>query len=789
VEVTLTTKLPMRFTTRAKRIALSGACALSGVVPALLCGQDAGVVTATPIVWKAQWIASPGMTKDTAEMPVFRKQFTLKSAPARAVLNVSALGQGEVHLNGARVGDQEFAPAWTDYRKTVRYETFDVTKMLRSGANVVGVMVGNGMFNVVKTPKRYTKLENSFGVPQILLQMEVWYRDGSQELIVSDGTWQSTPGPITFSSTYGGEDYDAGRELAGWDSTSPAIQSTAWSAAAAVPGPKGDLLPEVAPAIRVMKTHPAVKTAKLRPGVTVYDLGQNFAGWPSIAVHGEKGATLKLIPSELLNADGSVSQASSGGPQWFSYTLKGGSVEHWHPRFSYYGFRYIQAEWTGSGQIDSLAGEAVHSSAAETGDFESSNAMLNAIHRLIVEAMRNNEVSLFTDCPHREKLGWLEQTHLVAPGLLFNNDLRGLYAATDRNMLDAQLENGDVPTIAPQYTRFGRNYSVFDDSPEWGSAVVLAPWAAYRYYGDINELQTMYPAMQRYVSFLETKATNGIVAYGLGDWYDIGPGEPGMSKLTTLGVTGTLMLYQDAVTLEKIAHILGRDTDAATYAALAEREKAAFNDRFFDPANGYYDKGSQTAQAMPLDLGIVPDGAKSQVLAKLITDIQAHDDHTTAGEIGFPYLIRTLMENGRSDLLLAMLLRKDPPSYGSQLAAGATALTEAWNANPRNSQDHFMLGSAEEWFDRGLAGIDVDMSRTKEERITIRPQIVESVDWVRGSYNSTMGVVKSEWRREHGEVIVTLNVPVKVTIDLPGDERRVLSAGAHRIVIKRQPPR
>jgi hypothetical protein len=245
-----------------------------------------------------------------------------------------------------------------------------------------------------------------------------------------------------------------------------------------------------------------------------------------------------------------------------------------------------------------------------------------------------------------------------------------------------------------------------------------------------------------------------------------------------------LVLYQDAVAMQKIARLLRKDSDASRYATLAEREKTVFNAKFFDAGSGHYDKGSQTAQAMALALGIVPEEYKAQVLEKLVADIHAHEDHVTAGEIGFPYLVRALMENGRSDVLLAMLLRKDSPSYGSQLAAGATALTEAWDANPHSSQDHFMLGSAEEWFDRGLAGIDVDMSRAKDERITIRPQMVKGVDWVRGSYTSTLGVVKSEWRREHGAVTVTINAPVSVTIDLPGNGRRVLPAGTHSIVVK-----
>jgi len=743
---------------------------MAGLVAALVavgvCGVGQAQVQRT-VVWKAKWIAAAGADAKDPVMPLFCKSFVLKKRPLKARLYVSALGQGEVHLNGVKVGQDEMAPGWTDYRKTVRYEEYDVTPMLTVGENIVGVMVGNGMFNVVKTEHRFTKFVGSFGVPKVLLQLEMSYGDGRREVIASDATWKSAPGPIMFSSIYGGEDYDATKEVGAWDRVGPGFRDADWKDVAVVDGPGGKLEPEVAPPLRVLKTYATVAQKEVKPGAVVYDLGQNFAGWPEITVRGAKGSTVKMIPGDLLNADGTVSQRSSGSPVWFSYTLKGEGVETWHPRFTTYGQRWVQVEWKGEGTVVAMKGQAVHSSSAQAGTFESSSAMLNAIHKLIVEAMHNNEVSLFTDCPHREKLGWLEETHLVSSGLMFNNDLRGLYAATDRNMADAQHEDGDVPTIAPQYTRFGPKFAQFDDSPEWGSAVVLAPWAAYRFYGDVGELAKAYPAMVKYVAFLQSKATDGIVAYGLGDWFDIGPGAPGESKLTTPGVTGTLMLYEDAADLAKIAALLGKSEDAAKYRALASHEKDVFNARFFNAAAQVYDKGSQAAQAMPLALGIVPEGSRAAVLEKLVTDIHARDDHTTAGEVGFAYIVRALIQAGRGDVMLAMMMRKDPPSYGSQLAAGATALTEAWDSKT-GSQDHFMLGAGEEWLYRGLLGIDVDMSRAdKSARLTIKPQMVQGVEWARGAYASAMGMVKTEWKREGGAVEVTVTAPAAATVVLP----------------------
>lgn len=733
--------------------------------------------------WTGKWITAPWSTeRDGAEldgsrpMPVFRRVFTLRRMPVEAVLRIAGLGQYEVSVNGGLPGDPHAAlhQAWTDYRKTVTFDAYDVKRELRIGANALGVMLGNGMYNVQQTKGRYTKFEGSMGVPKMIAELRLRYQDGSEEVIGSDAGWKVVMGPIIFSSTYGGEDYDARRLQHGWDS--PEFDDAAWTHAIVANGPGGTMTSAIALGLHTGNLSIVPKRTVLSPNKVVYDLGKNFAGWPWVKVKGPAGAVLRLIPGELLDPDGSVSQDSSSHsiPQWWSYTLRGDGIEEWQPKFSYYGFRYVQVEWSGVDtktsppEMIALEGKVLRSDSPESGSFESSDSMLNAIHKLIVEAMHDNEVSLFTDCPHREKLGWLEETHLVASGLMFNNDLRKLYAATAQNIADAQKTDGMVPTIAPQYTMFGPVNAVYDDSPEWGSASILAAWAAYRFYGDAGALEREYPAMQKYLAYLEGRAQDGIVAYGLGDWYDIGPGEPGFSKLTTPGVTGTLMLYEDAVDMQKIALVLGHADDAHRYGALVEREKSAFNARFWDEKAGYYDKGSQTANAMPLALDVVPEARRQEVLEHVIADIHAHNDHVTTGEVGYPYMLRALMDGGRNDVLLAMMLRKDPPSYGSQLAAGATSLTEAWDANPKSSQDHFMLGGAEEWFYRGLGGIDFDLSRTKAaEQITIRPQVVDGVEWVKCSYDSKLGMVKNAWKRDHHVTTFDVVVPAQSMIVLP----------------------
>ena len=717
-------------------------------------------------VWRASWIGGPGEDdKPDAPMPIFRKGFVLDKPVKRALLYATGLGQYEVRVNGHKAGEDELAPGWTNYRKTVDFDSYDVTGLLRKGGNAIGVMLGNGMYRVFETKGRYTKFAGVMGPLKCLLQLHVELADGQTVEVMSDGSWKTAPGPITFSSTYGGEDFDARKEPVGWDRAG--FDDAGWRAVQVVDGPGGALTPEIAPPLRVMKTYPSVKVSHPKAGVAVYDLGQNFAGWPAIRVAGRAGVQVKMIPGELLNSDGTVSQASAGEPQWFSYTLRGGGVEEWHPRFSYYGFRYVQVE-EGEARTLSMRGEAVHSSSEATGSFESSETLLNRIHALILRAIENNSVSLFTDCPHREKLGWLEQTHLMAPSMLYDFDFAGLFAATAQNIADTQKTDGPkkgmVAEIAPQYVVFEPpDGGVFDDSPEWGSAAVLAPWYAFERSGDRAFLEAQLNVMRNYVSYLGTRAKDGIVAYGLGDWYDIGPGEPGMSKLTTAGVTATATYYQDLRVMEMATALLGHGDESREYARIAEAEKSAFNARFFDSAGHRYDKGSQTAQAMPLAVGLVPEGERDAVLKALVDDIRAHNNHVTAGDIGYHYVVDALLDGGRSDVLLDMLERTDTPSYGYQLAQGATALTEAWDANPSSSQDHFMLGHAEEWFYRGLGGIDLDFSRAATEQLEIRPRVVGKLGWVRTSYRSVLGVTESDWRKTEDGLGYLIRVPANAT--------------------------
>jgi hypothetical protein len=760
--------------------------------------------------WKAHWIAaepdtpSQSQTEGNARLtdeamkplPIFRREFSAPKKIIQGLAFVSGLGHYELHINGQNVTNNVLTPGWSNYRKRVFYDTYDITSLLSAGRNAIGVLLGNGMYHVPGIEGRYTKFIGSFGQPKLILEIQVRYTDGTTEVIPSDKTWRTSPGPITFTSIYGGEDYDARQEQAGWDM--PSFHDASWRPALEVQGPGGELVAEQSPPVEVMDTYQPVKTTHPGPSVTVYDLGQNLSGWPEITVSGRRGATVKMMAGELLDSSGLVTQQSAGASRQsenrFSYTLRGDGQESWHPRFTYYGFRYLQVEGTSAPgapaddepAVGSVRGQFLHDNAENVGNFQTSNTLFGQIHQLIDMAILSNMVSVLTDCPHREKLGWLEQTYLAGPSILFNYDAVELYQKMAQDIRDSQLADGMVPSIAPEYVAFVDENGVstdFRDSPEWGSASILSPWTAYQFYGVKNLLAMQYDAMCAYASYLKAKTTGHILSYGLGDWYDVGTGPPGKSQLTGKEVTATAIYYQDLTVLSKVAAILDKPDDARSYATEAAQVKDAFNAELFHPESSEYDRGSQTANAMPLALGMVPPGHEEAVLQHLVDDIRGHENHVTAGDIGFHYVVRALTDGGRSDVLNDMLSRTDSPSYGYQLARGATTLTEAWDTNPKSSQNHFMLGHAEEWFYRGLAGISVDFDRPDSERILIRPVPVGQIENASATYRSVFGEIRSAWTHQANRFTLHVKVPTGAvaTLEIPAWAAASVMESGHRL--------
>jgi hypothetical protein len=743
--------------------------------------------------WHGQWITA-GQTNIPSIL--LRREFGVKPGLRRALVNICGLGEYEMTLNGKKVGDDFLSPGWTKYDKTCLYDTHDITTGLNPGRNAVGIELGNGMYNV-PGGGRFTKFKGSFGPQKAIAQIRLEYADGSVEFIGTDGSWRVAPGPITFNSIYGGEDFDARLVQRGWNQ--PGFDDSQWPAAKIVEGPGGQLrgLSCAAPPIREYEIHKAVTSHMLPNGDIVFDLGQNASHVPQISVAGPPGSKVRLIPSELLHDDGSANQSSMGsghrGAIWCEYTKATGGSETWSPKFFYVGCRYVQVHFTPETtngalpEIKSVAGIVVHSASESVGTFECSDDLFNRIFNLVRWAQQNNMMSLMTDCPHRERLGWLEEDHLNGPALRYDFDLAQLFTKTLNDIADSQLTNGLVPTTAPEYTVFRDKNdathlrNMFGDSPEWSSSFILVPWQQYEFDGDLNLFQIHYDAMKRYLAYLGGRADNYIVNYGLGDWYDVGPKRPGISQLTPIALTATAFYYQDAEIMARAAALLGRASDAEKFSELAGNIRVAFNEKFYNTTNRCYATGSQCANSIPLVMGLCEPANRAAVLNAVVADVRQHGDALTTGDVGYRYLLRALADGGRSDVIFDMNSQTNKPGYGMQIAKGKTSLTEAWDGG--SSQDHFMLGQIQEWFYHDLAGIQNAPGSAGFKQIIINPQPVGDLKWVRASYDSIRGEICCEWKRDgnHFTLKVTLPPNTTATIHLPAKSAGAVTEDGRRI--------
>jgi hypothetical protein len=711
------------------------------------------------------------IARNRTTIPLFRKEFSLAKKISHAYVFVSGLGQYELYINGKKIGDRFLSPGWTDYRKTCLYNTFDVTEKLASGPNVIGTIVGNGFYNISR--ERYRKLVIAYGAPKMILKLEVQYSDGSSATIVSDETWRTAASPLTFSSIYGGEDYDARLEQDGWDRAG--FSDSAWKKAMTVPEPAGMLKPENDYPVTVAEVIKCKRIFAKKDTIYTCDFGQNASGIIKFRVKGNTGQSIRITPGELLDEDSLVTQKATGEPCQFNYTLKGKDVESWMPRFTYYGFRYARISGAVPEDAPNPAGlpvisdiELLHTrnSSPSTGTFRCSNELFNSIYTLINWSIKSNLASVPTDCPHREKLGWLEQTHLMGNSIKFNYDIHNLYCKVIDDMIEAQLSNGLVPDIAPEYVPFEAG---FRDSPEWGSACVILPWDMYEWYGDTAAVRKAFPMMRKYVNYLHDMSKDNILTHGLGDWYDLGPKFPGEAQLTPKAVTATSIWFYDAKLLSKMAALLGSNEDVAYYSGLAEDIRKAFNKKFLNPVTKVYSTGSQTAYAMPLFFGMADDTLRKDIVANLVRSIKENNKALTAGDIGYRYLLRVLEQEGQSRLIYEMNSKTDVPGYGFQLSKGATSLTESWAALKYVSNNHMMLGHLMEWFYSGLGGIRQTPESKGYEDILIEPEITGDITWVKAEYNSVQGEIGVSWKIEQGNLSLKVNIPVgcKATVSIP----------------------
>lgn len=761
--------------------------------------------------WKGSFIGE----REDHVYHLYRKTFACggKSGLKKAKLYICGLGQFVCWLNGSPVSDHVLEPGWTVYDRTCQYAAYDVTEKVVQGENAILVKLGDGMFNV--PGGRYVYYERSYGKAKLLVQLELTFADGRTQIVVSDESWMMTKSPILFCCIYGGEDYDGrlwkNEYLYGDYREKEDGTETVWEPVQCVDPPAGKLCAMGQEPLKVMETYEPVSVRQVEEGVWQYDLGRNFSGWARIRVRTDGGAAgrkIILAPAEKLNRQGRIDQSVTGMGYAWTYILNGEREQEFAPDFTYTGFRYVEMRGavpeeklkahgyeSGMPVLAGLKGEFIYPDLEEAGGFSCSNELFNAIHGIVLQAIKSNAKSYFTDCPHREKLAWLEQTHLIGPSIMYNLNVHRLYEKIEGDMADAQRDSGLVPDICPEYvTGFEKWHQGFVDSPEWGSSCILNPWYVYKRYGDISLLERFYGVMKGYLDYLGRRTHHEVLHHGLGDWLDIGPCTP-RSQNTPVPVAATCIYYYDLKVMVQVAGLLGRKEDAREYEERRKRVFAEYNLQFLDDQTARYATGSQAAQAMSLVVGLVPEEYVEKAAAQLREDIVKRGYAVTAGDVGHPFLIAALMKYGMWDVLNEMTNITDKPGYGYQVANGATTLTEEWDGpDPEHihgSQNHLMLGSIEEWFYGGLGGVELIRDGLPLDQIRIAPQPAKGVDWVRMWTMHPYGKIETEWHRipggqeaaaGGGTVEVTVRIPPNVTAFLEAPDGtlcRKVQSGRH----------
>jgi len=761
--------------------------------------------TMTPVVVlgpaeSAPWSLPPHCFELPRPCPILRSEFTVPEPPTKATVRVIGLGHYELRLNGRRVGDTLINQAWSQYDKTLYWQEFDVTDLLRPGRNAWGVLLGNSFWSVgpANDAGRYVKTDAmpdfSGGQPYLLwLEARVQAADGAESVFTSDGSWKWSDGPLTFSHIYAGEDFDATREPHGWDE--PGFNDGAWRAVQVLAAPPAALEPLRAPGIKAFDVFEPTEIREPEPGVFTYVFPQNCSALLRFAVEGPRGRTVRFKPCEYMDPGGRVRFTYTWGTQkdiWHEYTLRGGGEESHQVLFCYVGCQYVEmtgAVPAGKPNPDGLPVlrklELVHTRAANrgVGEFACSSELQNAAHRLIDWSIRSNMSYVATDCPHREKNGWQEENWHMARAISYRYDVRDWLRKIVRDVRDTQLPDGHIPTNCPNYLVGVPPHGFWNEAPEWGVAGVLVPWHVYEWYGDQMALAESFESMKRYVEYLATLANDGIIKSNLGDWYDYGHGKgDGPSRWTPSEVSATAVWALAASTVARTAEVLDRPADAEHYHAMFAQIRRDFQRHFWDAAGKVVkNNGScQAANAAALCADLVPEADRPAAVQAIVDDLERREWQQTTGEVLHVFLIRALGEAERGDVLHKVYSREGRGSYGYMVKSGLTTLPESWDAKPGtgNSLNHFMLGQLMEWHFAYVAGIRQQPESVGWRKVLIAPQPV-TLERAEASFDSPSGRIVSEWRRGSGEFELTVEIPVGVeaVAVLPDGTRHELAAG------------
>lgn len=774
-----------------------------------------------------RWIA-PSVNDPNSPRPLFRRSFALDDQPTKATVRVIGLGHYQLRCNGAVIGDTVINQAWSQYDKTLYWQEFDLAPHLRSGENVIAVALGDSFWRVgrANSDRRFTKTDAmpdfSSGQPYLLWLEARIQTPAAERVIVSDDAWKWSPGPVTFSNVYAGEDYDARLEQPGWDSPrlskSSGSVDDGWSRVIIAPAPQGAPTALDGPGLKTFEIFDPTEIKHPDPSVCTYVFPQNCSALVRFTVNGPAGAKIRLKPCEYMDErTGAVKFTytwGTGKDIWLDYTLRGGAIspeglvlpgsdETHEPLFFYAGVQYVQVEGAvpegipnpnGLPIIKKLQLVHVRADCPIAGSFTASSELHNGAFRLIDWSIRSNMSYFPTDCPHREKNSWIEQDWHMARAMSYRFDVHAWLGKTSRDIADAQLPDGHIPTNSPNYLVGIPPHGYWNEAPEWGIASVLMPWHLHEWYGDRTILEQRYDSARRYIDYLASTAKHGLITSNLGDWYDYGHGKgDGPSQWTPNELSATAIWAYGADTLSTWAGVLGKREDDAKYRAMYDRIRSDFQKSFYDPATKTFkNNGScQAGSAAALCIGLVPDTDRAGVLDAIVADLEKRNWQQTTGEVLQVFLVRALAENGRGDVLHKIYNREERGGYGYMVKSGLTTLPESWDAKPGtgNSMNHFMLGHLMEWHFAYVAGIRQERGSVGWRKVVIAPQPPAAADLnspnairnAEASFDSPQGRIASKWEIVGDRFMLNCEVPpgVRVRTILPDGAARDLVTGSN----------
>jgi alpha-L-rhamnosidase len=735
-----------------------------------------------PSDWKAGWI-EPDLPEDVSKpgpVPMVRREFKLSGPVERARAYVTSHGLYEMQLNGQRVGDELLTPGWTSYNKRLQYQTYDVTPLLKPGANAVGVFLGSGWYR--GDLAGWIGRRNVYGDRvALLMQINVVYKDGREETVGTDGSWKASTGPMVMSEIYHGETYDARLEKAGW--SAPGFDDRQWAGVKSAGHRKDDLVAPAGPPVRRIEELKPVRIFKTPGGDTVADMGQNMVGWVRLKADGPSGTTVTLRHAEVLDKRGNFYTANlRSAKATLRYTLKGGPAT-FEPHFTFFGFRYVAVDgYPGELTPDSLTGVVIHSDMARAGDLETSKPLVNQLQHNIRWGQKGNFLDVPTDCPQRdERMGWTGDAQVFARTAAFNMDVASFFTKWLRDVAADQFENGSVPFVVPDVlSQPGKPAA---GSAGWADAAVIIPWNMYLSYGDRRILEDQYPSMVKWVVYQRSRAGDDYIWDGdvhFGDWlaYAAPDSEarsyPGAT--TSKDYIATAFFAHSTDLLRRTAEVLGKQDDAARYADLLSRIKSAFR-REYVTETGRVGENTQTAYALALEFDLLPESMRASAAKRLADDVRERK-HLTTGFLGTPYLCHVLSRYGHLDVAYYLLNHEEYPSWLYPVKQGATTIWERWDGQKpdgtfqdvgMNSFNHYAYGAIGEWMYRVMAGIEIDDATPGYKHILLQPQPGGGFTSVKASHDTPYGKVSSAWTRQGGRFELAVDVPAntRATVRLP----------------------